>query len=128
MEKYFKDIEKYLEELENENDIQKSLNKYNKCKNIINKSQKLLDNSCDDINNIVLDNVDNVCLNKNISQIEDIIKEIEEESITFIEFIEKYKQGKKIINNCSKLLKKSKSEIKQLIKDNDDNFLEISYN
>lgn len=129
MEKYFKDIEQNLEDLEKETDIQASLHKYKECKNKITESQKLLDTSCFDINNIIFENeTDNLCLNEKIKEIEHILKEIEEKDITFLDFIEKYKHGKKIINKVSIFLEKSKSEIKQLIKDNDNNFLEITYN
>ena len=150
MENYFKDIDKYLDELGNTKDINRSIKIYNKCNNLLLKSQELfntnydayklnnnkLNNNEDDsrLDNSKLDNskfdvskLENMCLNTNVIKLEKIIEELKDDKIEFVDFTNKYKLSQEIIDNCKLFLKKSKGEVKQLMKDNENDYLEISY-
>ena len=130
MEVNIKKIQKYLDDLSsNRDDISISIKKYKNSKELINKTQEILNNSINDLQSIKSDkNIsDNFNLNENIDKIKDSLELIKDENIEFDKFLELYKEIKYSIIQCSYFVKNYNFTIKQLIQDNDNDFVEISY-
>ena len=103
-------------------------NGYKKSKELINKSQEILNNYIKEIDNIKISSLpDNFNLNNSVEKIKNLLDIIKDESIEFEKFIELYKNVKYLIMQCKYFIDNSKTTIKQLIQDNDDDFVEISY-
>ncbi|WP_313756454.1 exodeoxyribonuclease VII small subunit [Tissierella sp.] len=62
-----------------------------------------------------------------ISQLENILKELEDHDCTLDESMDKFKKGIELYNYCNELLSEKEGEIKVLLKDNNGDVTEMDF-
>lgn len=62
-----------------------------------------------------------------VSQLEFILKELEDDNCTLDESMDKFKKGIELYNYCNELLSRTEGEIKVLLKDNDGDMAEVEF-
>ena len=130
MDHNFNKIDKYINDLSsNVDDISTSIKKYKKIKDIINRSQEQLNNTDFKIQNIEqnISLPDNFNFNENMEKIKNSLESINKDNENFEEFISNYINIKQLIFQCNLYINNSKLSIKQLIQDDEKNFVEISH-
>ena len=130
MDHNFNKIDKYISDLSsNIDDISTSIKKYKKIKDIINRTQEQLNNNDLKIQNIErnISLPDNFNFNENMEKIKNCLESINKDNENFEEFISNYINIKQLIFQCNLYINNSKLSIKQLIQDDEKNFVEISH-
>ncbi|WP_353095880.1 exodeoxyribonuclease VII small subunit [Tissierella praeacuta] len=62
-----------------------------------------------------------------VSQLEVILKELEDDNCTLDESMDKFKKGIQLYNYCNELLSKTEGEINVLLKDSDGDMTEVKF-
>lgn len=62
-----------------------------------------------------------------VSQLEVILKELEDDNCTLDESMDKFKKGIQLYNYCNELLSKTEGEINVLLKDSDGDVTEVKF-
>ena len=130
MDHNFNKIDKYINDLSsNVDDISTSIKKYKKIKDIINRIQEQLNDTDFKIQNIEqnISLPDNFNFNENMEKIKNSLESINKDNENFEEFIRNYINIKQLIFQCNLYINNSKLSIKQLIQDDEKNFVEISH-
>ena len=134
MESKLKKVELLMSELFKENDITKSLKYYKKGLELLDKSETNLENikeKITDVDHEMLDittiDFSNYNLNNEILRLNSLLEENKEKNILLEKLVENYIEAKQIINKCKVFINEYKSSIKQLIKDEDNNIIEIDF-
>ncbi len=62
-----------------------------------------------------------------IAMLESILKELEDDSCTLNESVDKFKKGVELYNYCNELLSKAEGEIKILLKDDNGDLKDVEF-
>ena len=134
MESKLKKVELLMSTLFKENDITKSLKYYKKGLELLDKSEINLENIKEKITEVDHEMLDistidfsNYNLNNEILRLNSLLEENKEKNILLEKLVDNYIEAKKIINKCKVFINEYKSSIKQLIKDEDNNLIEIDF-
>ncbi len=72
-------------------------------------------------------NNENSTYEEAILKLEAILKELEDDSCTLNDSIDKFKKGVELYNYCNELLSKAEGEIKILLKDDNGDMLDVEF-
>lgn len=70
---------------------------------------------------------DNLTYEEAITELECILKELEDDNCTLNESLEKFKKGVQLYNYCNELLYKAEGEIKVLLKDDNGDLVDTLF-
>lgn len=69
----------------------------------------------------------NLTYEEAIAMLESILKELEDDSCTLNESVDKFKKGVQLYNYCNELLSKAEGEIKILLKDDNGDLKDVEF-
>lgn len=71
--------------------------------------------------------IDNLSYEETITELENVLKELEADECTLSESVERFKRGITLYNHCNELLSKAEGDIKIILKDNNGNITDEEF-